>query len=468
MVQKLLVLMMAISLSTLLGCGDNGEGAATTAAPSHDWVPDGSWIRDQQGRVLLLRGSNYSGLEWGNFSDQPHGPQEADFARMASWGVTVVRLPIAWTYLEPEPGHITLDYLHKEVDPVIAFAQRHGMVVILDMHQFNWSSCFNGGLGVPPWTCAGKYPKGLSGQFKAESDFWRGTTAPDGRPLLEHFVDVWRQVAAYYRDSPTVVAFDIFNEPLDPGDLRIKPPEQVSMEFEHNVLFPFYRRMAALYRSLGARQTLVIEPAVTRNLGVRSHPESIGDTNAIYAPHIYLGADTGGFTGTQEDLSAQYAQAVTEAGEMNAPAWVGEWGGGDPTFYRYSLFAQDQYLLGGGVWGYFPSGNELVDANGNENPALVNVLARPYPIQTAGIPQSLLWDLDNRELTYSWKEDSTHNIPNPTILFVPVARHFPSGVEITATPGDVVEVQGDHVIINASRANPVHSVHLVPNPAPRV
>src|SRR6185436_5699792 len=125
--------------------------------------PDGTWIRDPQGRVLLLRGSNYSGLEWGYFSNQPHGPEEADFAQMETWGVGVVRLPIAWTYLEPEPNRINLDYLRDEVDRVIGFAERHGMAVIVDMHQFNWSSCFTGGLGVPPWTCAGKYPDRLSG-----------------------------------------------------------------------------------------------------------------------------------------------------------------------------------------------------------------------------------------------------------------------------------------------------------------
>jgi len=460
--KTLLVLVMLTALSVVPGCGEDSEPASTASVNSHDWVPDSAWIRDVQGRVLLLRGSNYSGLEWGYFSDQPHGPEESDFAQMASWGISVVRLPIAWTYLEPEPNQIDLSYLRTEVDRVIEFAQRHGIVVILDMHQFNWSSCFSGGLGVPPWTCAGKYPKGIGGQFKAESDFWRGVTAPDGRPLLEHFVDVWRAVATYYRDSPTVVAFDIFNEPLDPGDLRIKSPEQVAAEFEHNVLFPFYRRMATLLRSLGARQTLVIEPAVTRNLGVRAHPEPIGDTNAIYAPHIYLGADMGGFTGSQEVVSAQYAQAITEGGEMDAPTWIGEWGGGDPTFYRYSLFAEDQYLLGGGVWGYFPSGNELVDADGNENATLVDILVRPYPIQTAGIPQSLRWDLDTHEFNYMWTEDHDHTSPNPTILFLPTARFFPNGVHLTATAGDVVEIHGDRVIINADRVNATHSIRIVP------
>ena len=54
---------------------------------------DGQWIRDARGRVILLRGVNYSGLEFGNFFAAPHPPEESDFEQMATWGVNVVRLP---------------------------------------------------------------------------------------------------------------------------------------------------------------------------------------------------------------------------------------------------------------------------------------------------------------------------------------------------------------------------------------
>lgn len=452
-------LLGAMTIASLMGCGDE-SGPRPAAVPSNRWVVDAPWIRDPEGRVKLLRASNYSGLEWGYFSDQPHGPEEADFAQIASWGITTIRLPIAWTYLEPQPNQIDVGYLTREVDRVIDFAARHGMSVIIDMHQFNWSSCFPGGLGIPPWTCEGKYPPNLLGQFRAQSEFWRGGLAPDGRPLLDHFVEAWRAVATYYRDSPTVVAFDLFNEPLDAGDLRTKPLEQVAMEFEHNTLFPFYRRLAAELRAVGAEQTLMVEPASPRNLGNRAHPEPVGDDNVIYSPHIYLGADIGGYTGTQEELSAQYEQGMVEAAEMNAPLWVGEWGGGDPTFYAYSLRAEDQFLIGGGVWGYFPSGNELVNAEGRENEALVDVLVHPYPIQTAGLPVSLSWDRSTKTFDYVWREDPTAKIPDPTILFVPLARHYEGRFKITTSPGESVTVEGDRVIIHANHKNTTHELHV--------
>src|SRR5436853_7769196 len=100
------VIPAVLLLIGLVGCGGDQAGDGDSSAASRRWVPDGTWVRDASGRVLLLRGSNYSGLEWGYFSNQPHGPEEADFAQMQSWGITVVRLPIAWTYLEPEPNRI--------------------------------------------------------------------------------------------------------------------------------------------------------------------------------------------------------------------------------------------------------------------------------------------------------------------------------------------------------------------------
>ncbi len=151
---------------------------------------DGAWLRDREGRVVLLRGLNYSGLEFGNFIGKPNGPAEADFAQMASWGADVVRLPLAWHYLEPAPGIFELGHLREQVDPLVRFARRHGVAIVLELHQFQWSPC-TGGNGVPAWTCAGKgYAPDVFGGFQAEHDFWHGALAPDGRTLIAHLVEI--------------------------------------------------------------------------------------------------------------------------------------------------------------------------------------------------------------------------------------------------------------------------------------
>ena len=97
--------------------------AAPAGAATGHLHSDGAWIRDGRGRVILLRGLNYSGLEFGNVIGRPNGPAAEDFAQMASWGVNVVRLAIAWHYLEPQPGVFDLQFLRDNVDPIVKWAR---------------------------------------------------------------------------------------------------------------------------------------------------------------------------------------------------------------------------------------------------------------------------------------------------------------------------------------------------------
>jgi hypothetical protein len=388
---------------------------------------DGTWLRDRRERVVLLRGLNYSGLEFGNFPGRPRGPEEADFAQMATWGVNVVRIPIAWHYLEPAPGVFDRGHLKNVIDPVVGWARRHDIAVVLEFHQFQWSPC-TGGNGVPEWTCADKgYTRDGAGALLAQRDFWAGALAPDGRTLIDHLLDTWRVVARRYRSS-SVMGFDFLNEPLE-----------LTATFERDKLYPFYRRAIDTVRRAGARrQVIFLEPPVLRNLGVRAHPEPVGDTNLVYAPHLYT--TTGGlpdrkYSGDRATVIADYDQAVVEAAEQGAVLWVGEFGGSTVAtdgfreatelLFEHSFAEQDARLLGSGFWAYFPSDNtfSVVDATGAEKGRLVDIFVRPYPMATAGIPQSIAWDADARTFDFTFVEDTTQPVRDPTIVFVPAERH---------------------------------------------
>jgi hypothetical protein len=129
---------------------------------------DAGELRDDQGRVLILRGVNLGGdsklprtgagqggaaVAEPSFVGRPFPLEEAEerFAQLAGWGFTFIRLLVTWEALEHEgPGHYDeayLAYLRK----LLRAAEGRGISVSIDPHQDVWSR-LTGGDGAPAWT----------------------------------------------------------------------------------------------------------------------------------------------------------------------------------------------------------------------------------------------------------------------------------------------------------------------------
>ena len=134
---------------------------------------DGPWLKDAQGRTLLLRGVNLGAnsklpaepdgathrLEGFfdhrevSFVGRPFALGEADahFARLKSWGFSFLRFQVTWEAIEHAgPGLYDEAYLDY-VRAVLEKAAAHGIDVFIDPHQDAWSR-FSGGSGAPGWT----------------------------------------------------------------------------------------------------------------------------------------------------------------------------------------------------------------------------------------------------------------------------------------------------------------------------
>jgi hypothetical protein len=152
-----------------------------------------TWIYDDEGRRLILRGCNLGGSskipaglyrealsgasgkppgglpdDWtGNstggssgsnscrvsFSGRPFPPEEADerFAELAAWGFTYNRLVVCWEALEHDgPGIYDEAYLAC-LRKLLLCAEKHGVSVFIDPHQDVWGRAA-GGDGAPSWT----------------------------------------------------------------------------------------------------------------------------------------------------------------------------------------------------------------------------------------------------------------------------------------------------------------------------
>jgi endoglycosylceramidase len=439
----------AFAVLHAVSCGEPEAARTVDAAPALPLSANATKTAfvDAAGRNVVLRGVNYSALEFGNFAGQPGGPAELDFVRLASYGVNLVRLPIAWSYLEPKSGMLDETYLAKQVDPVIGWAKRNGMVVVLEMHQYFWSKC-TGGIGMPEWLCDGQnYTKDADGSYRAQTAFWAGTKAPDGRTQVAHLEEAWRLVARHYRDETAVLGYDFMNEPMDTSRIA---------RFESEVLYPFYRRCRDIVREFGAEKWLFLEPYVARNLAIRSRPEPIGDARVAFAPHLYT--STGGlpdnvYAATTDGVRIDYDKAREEADEAQAVLWIGEYGGvtDDGRGYRPktiqgirdALAEQNRRSIGGALWAYFPGGNEfsMFEPKTGERADVVDAFAQPYLMQIAG--ETLRLDFDVTTKSFALEVQLRADAADPTVVFVPKSRHYPAGFDVESTGAGQVTWDAD-------------------------
>ncbi|MHB1777673.1 MAG: cellulase family glycosylhydrolase [Acidimicrobiales bacterium] len=231
-----------------------GRMAATSGPVAPISAPGGPYLRDGDGRVVMLHGVNatYKRAPYELYPDpgRPWNFSSADATAIAGLGFDVVRLGILWEGLEPghgganQPGICTpgppgdphmfdravADAYLARVAQTVDLLARHGVYTILDMHQDVYSGAFDGE-GAPPWavctngqpivTATGRWSRNYRDPTLriATDHFWDNDVVGD---LQGQFDLVWSTVAGYFRHDPWVLGFDPYNEPFSsertPGD----------------------------------------------------------------------------------------------------------------------------------------------------------------------------------------------------------------------------------------------------------
>ena len=154
------------------------------------------------------------------------------FEKYASKGFNLIRLAVTWANIEPAPGKYNESYL-QSLDGIFRNAEKHGVYILIDMHQDLFSDFGLGiGDGAPAWACitdgyTAKPPKYvwiegyLWGKWvhRAFDHFWNNDTVC-GKGLQEHFADMWKMLAERYGGSPALFGYDILNEPFPGSDSK--------------------------------------------------------------------------------------------------------------------------------------------------------------------------------------------------------------------------------------------------------
>lgn len=513
-------LAVLIGAGVLADCGGNAgtEGPSSASAASLSFLHVGPasgpaglpQIVDAHGRSVLLRGINVVGIRDDYVdSDTPlvaqypidpaaytdgkcpqPGPGYTqlaicapDAAQLRSYGYNVVRLPVSWSLLEPQPGVIDRTYIER-IAQIVAWFKQAGIYTVIDLHQDAWSkyvftapgticpsplgavSGAHEADGAPQWASHYLTPACTIADTReldlaVEEDFtrfWLNLPGPDGVGLQDHFSAVVLALAQRFHDEPAVAGYELFNEPL-PG-LEVVP-ELVDLTSS----FPFYAKVIknVTTQIAGFSQLFFIEPDALRNVtDQRSEftPWSLYSRypNVVYAPHVYtnvftLNAILGGILpglGTVLDplftIPASYANAVSDAKALGLPLWVGEFGNNvadDDTLLRDHYTQNDAYAIGSALWNwkvFQPTDSTFCycDLQGPAPDTLVpfasrrKFSSRVYPLYTAGTLQSLQYDPDTASFDLRASTPTAVDVGDTnhaTVLYVPAAVTAPISAE---------------------------------------
>ncbi|MGB9736615.1 MAG: glycoside hydrolase family 5 protein, partial [bacterium] len=220
-------------MAILLSCSSNRSGVAYKALHV-----DGKWIKDQYGRVIILRGINAGG----DSKIPPFIPftTETGAEQIKSWGLNCVRYVTVWEGLEPTEGVYNSEYL-DDMARRVGWLTSKGIYVFIDMHQDLFAREFCGD-GAPEWAATGN-PSQLNvpcGQnwfmnysslpvTQSFTRFWTDTT------LQSHFINAFKLVAQKFKNNDMVIGYELFNEPWN-GSFT-------ASTFEKNYLVPFYQKV---------------------------------------------------------------------------------------------------------------------------------------------------------------------------------------------------------------------------------
>ena len=188
----------------------------------------GTRFVDSFGRQVILSGINKVNKDpLMNYTDNDSVEAYEQFSK---WGFNCIRLGMAWDGVEPEPGKYDEQYLDK-VEERVNWAARNGIYVLLDMHQDLYGVSFGEGTrmgdGAPEWATITENQPHLTGEIwsdsylispavqKAFDNFWANTPASDGVGIQDHYAKMWQHVARRFASNPSVIVYDIMNEPFN-------------------------------------------------------------------------------------------------------------------------------------------------------------------------------------------------------------------------------------------------------------
>nr|WP_275107344.1 cellulase family glycosylhydrolase [Sulfobacillus harzensis] len=374
-----------------------------------------------------MRGVNVNGLiHYADDYQEQVELGEDDFDEMAALGFNLVRLPISWSRLAPNPGEFNHHYM-DEILRVIYWAKARQIYVLVDFHQDNYSRSLaptRESDGAPQWATQTDwtYNWKMSGNPAVETaftHFWKNRPV-HGRGLQDHYLHTLQRVASALCHEPWLLAYDLLNEP-EPGWV-------LPGYFESRYLFPFYSRAIQAMRRHDPNHCFVFEPSVIRdatNVAIQCSRPFSSDSNLIYSPHVYTETASPPFRPVGNWLKpclwGCYAAAALEARGFGTPWVIGEFGvspseRGD-NWIRNQIHLQHQFGVGAAFWvwkqrpGFYGWGVVESDGELRTSTRRAELLAEPRAVALPGKSHRVHYDEERRALVVSGTMNRSHDAP---------------------------------------------------------
>jgi endoglycosylceramidase len=457
----------ALAIAALLGmgvvipaCSGSGSSNGTVATPTiiSSGAPlgpvhhVGTWIVDDEGRVVITHGLN---LIWKTAPYYPPAFSDQDARFLASEGFSGARIGFLWTGVEPSPGKYDMAYVRR-IAAINNMLGASRIRTLVDFHQDNYAAKYDGD-GAPAWASLG------ANSQQAFQSLWDDSPV-DGQGLNTEFERAWKTAVGALGNAPNILGLDLLNEPY-PGDQSHCGLFSACPSFEQGLLAAFYTQLIGSLRKLNPKVLIFYEPIPQASGGPTSLPAPVSnDPNLGFTFHYYDRAcglapePASAAAGRRQDSrctpaeSAALASGMAYAQRAGTAVDLGEFGGSiNSTDDANVVDLADQLFLNWTYWEYYTtlaslSPGLLIKQNkpgseANARQSLLGALVVPYPEEVAGTPLSYSLDRNawKMQFTYSTKGVDPGRLCQkaPTEIFVP-ARDYPHGYKVNVKGARVV------------------------------
>ncbi len=216
-----------------------------------------------------------------------------DIHYLKTIGMNSIRIPFHYKLFTNEAymGGQGIAHGFAIMDKVINWCRQENLFVILDMH------------------CA---PGGQTGDNIDDS--WGSPFLFESRQYRQQTVNTWKLIANHYRNEPTVMGYDLLNEPI---------ATYFDSSRYNKYLEPLYKKITAAIRSVDANHLIIYGGAQWDvNFKIFGPPF---DRKAVYTFHKYGGQKTVAALQEYIDFGNKYQVPIYcgETGE-NTDEWVAE------------------------------------------------------------------------------------------------------------------------------------------------